>query len=119
MRWLGTSEDSSGAPFAAVVAGNVVAFFVCLPLALPAPALSAGDALAILYLGIFQIGVAYVCLTSALRHIPALEASLLLLVEPVLNPLWAWLVHDERPGAWALCGGGLILIATAIKARND
>jgi len=119
MRWLGTSGESHTAPIAAVVAGNMITCVICLPLALPAPALSAGDAAAVLYLGVFQIAAAYVCLTSGLRHIPALEASLLLLVEPVLNPLWAWLVHGERPGAWALWGGAIILAATAAKARRD
>jgi drug/metabolite transporter (DMT)-like permease len=54
-----------------------------------------------------------------LRHVPALEASLLLLVEPVLNPVWAWAVQGERPGTWALCGGAIILAATGLKARFD
>jgi DME family drug/metabolite transporter len=56
--------------------------------------------------------------TRAIRHVSALEASLLLLVEPVLNPLWAWWIHGERPGAWALVGGGIILAATVWKARR-
>jgi hypothetical protein len=47
--------------------------------------------------------------------IAALEASTLLLVEPALNPFWAWLVHGEVPGAWALAGGGVILAATLLK----
>jgi drug/metabolite transporter (DMT)-like permease len=48
-------------------------------------------------------------------HVPALEASLVMLVEPALNPVWAWLVHDERPSGWALAGGALILAATALN----
>ena len=30
---------------------------------------------------------------------------MLLLIEPALNPVWSWLVHGERPGAWAMLGG--------------
>jgi drug/metabolite transporter (DMT)-like permease len=44
--------------------------------------------------------------------VPAFEASALLLLEPALNPVWTWLVHGERPSAWALSGGALILGAT-------
>ena len=63
--------------------------------------------------------MAYVLVTSALRHIPALEASLILLIEPVLNPVWAWLFQGERPGAWALLGGAIILGATTLKGWLD
>jgi drug/metabolite transporter, DME family len=63
--------------------------------------------------------VAYVLVTSALRHIAALEASLILLIEPVFNPVWAWLVQGERPGPWALVGGAIILGATTIKGWLD
>jgi drug/metabolite transporter, DME family len=47
--------------------------------------------------------------------VPAFEASALLLLEPALNPVWAWMVHGERPGAWALAGGGLILAASLVN----
>lgn len=120
MRWMGKEGLAEGPSAAvAVVAGNVITFLFCLPWALPVQTAQTTDWLVIVYLGIFQIGLAYVCLTSALRHIPALEASLLLLVEPVLNPVWAWLVHGERPGTWALCGSAVILLVTAVKARFD
>ena len=48
-----------------------------------------------------------------------MEASTLLLLEPALNPFWAWLVHGERPGVWALAGGALILGATLAKSVLD
>jgi drug/metabolite transporter, DME family len=47
--------------------------------------------------------------------VPAFEASALLLAEPALNPVWAWMVHGERPSAWALGGGALILGATLVN----
>jgi drug/metabolite transporter (DMT)-like permease len=49
-------------------------------------------------------------------HVPAFEASAVLLAEPALNPLWSFLVHGERPGAWAIGGGALILGATLANA---
>jgi drug/metabolite transporter, DME family len=119
LRWLGTGEGSRGSPVAAVVAGNFTAFVVALPLALPLAPHPVTDWGVIIYLGVFQIALAYVFVTTAIRAIPALEASLILLIEPVLNPVWAWVFQGERPGAWALLGGGIILAATAIKGAFD
>lgn len=104
---------------AASVWGNVIACLVCLPLALPVESSRPVDWLVIAYLGVFQIALAYVFLIRGLRHVTALEASLLLLLEPVLNPIWAWLAHGERPGAWSLAGGALILAATLAKSAWD
>jgi drug/metabolite transporter (DMT)-like permease len=103
----------------AVVSGNLTAFLVSLPMALPLGPHAPVDWVVIVYLGVFQIALAYVLVTSGLRHIPALEASLILLIEPVLNPVWAWLFQGERPGAWALLGGGIILGATTLKGWLD
>lgn len=103
----------------AVATGNVIACLACLPLALPLGPVAPADWALLGYLGVFQIGLAYVLLTAGLRSVPALEASLLLFLEPVLNPVWAWLVHGEQPGPLALAGGTVILVATAIKTVLD
>ena len=62
-----------------------------------------------------MVALAYVLLTAGLRGVPALEASLLLMIEPVLNPIWAWWLHGETPGRLALAGGAVILAATAVR----
>jgi drug/metabolite transporter (DMT)-like permease len=54
--------------------------------------------------------------SRAVPQVRAIEVSLLLLLEPVLNPLWAWLVHGETPGPYAVLGGAIILGATAQHA---
>jgi DME family drug/metabolite transporter len=112
LRWLGRSR-SGGGP-AAVACGNLLAAGVVFPFALPLAAPSATDWLIVSLLGILQIGIAYAFLTGGLRGVPAFEASLLLLVEPVLNPIWAWLIHGETPTRWASLGGAFILIATTL-----
>ena len=71
------------------------------------------------YLGVVQLGLAYVFLARAITRVPALEASLFLLVEPVLSPVWAWLVHGESPGPLAVVGGVVILTATAVRSWSD
>jgi drug/metabolite transporter, DME family len=119
LRWLGAGDGRHGSPVAAVVSGNLTAFLVALPMALPFGRHGVVDWAVVSYLGVFQIALAYVLVTSALRHIPALEASLILLIEPVLNPVWAWIFQGERPGAWALVGGAIILGATTLKGWLD
>jgi drug/metabolite transporter (DMT)-like permease len=112
LRWMGKrpgAEDSSGST---LVAGNLIAFIACLPRAFPVPHANAADVGVIFYLGLFQIGLAYYFLTRALREVPGLEASTLLLIEPVFNPIWTWLIHGERPSGAAI-GGGLLIIFAA------
>ena len=116
LRWMGTR---GGSPATAAVIGNLFAFLAASPALFPLGSHGAGDWLVILYLGIFQIGLAYSLLTRAIPHVPALEASLLLFLEPALSPLWAWSVHGEYPGPWALLGGGLIMGAMGFKSWMD
>ena len=111
LRWL-SRKHAGGAAISTVVMGNVIACVAALPLALPAPAITAKDWTILLYLGTIQIGVAYLCLARGIGHVPAVEATAFLMVEPALNPVWTWLVHGEVPGAWAVVGGALILAAT-------
>lgn len=135
LRWVGRAPTSvartadeapteapsaaGDAALATVVAGNVLACLLALPLALPVHDVSAADALVVGYLGVVQIGVAYLALASAMPHVPALEASTLLLVEPGLNPVWAYLVHGERPRPLAWVGGGVIVLSALAKTWWD
>lgn len=115
LRWL--SRDGAGERgTACVVAGNLIAFLACLPMMLPLEGARVSDWVTIAYLGVFQIGAAYMLVTSALRHLTALEATVILLIEPALNPVFAWLAHGERPSTWAIAGGVLIIGATTVKA---
>ena len=112
LRWQGKRTRVEASAIQTVVAGNALAFLICLPMALPVHRIGLRDATVLIYLGVFQIGLAYLALTRSIRHVPALEASTLLLIEPVLNPIWTWLVHGERPSVFALYGGALIILAT-------
>ena len=119
-RWLAGRGGADHGPIAAAAAcGNLFVFLVCLPGALPLTTGRATDWLIVIYLGVFQLGLAYVFLSRAITRVPALEASLFLLVEPVLSPVWAWLAHGETPGPLAVVGGAVILTATALKAWTD
>jgi drug/metabolite transporter (DMT)-like permease len=119
LRWLargGANPDALGA----ALWGNVFAAVLCLGGAGLRGELTLSEAgpqswLLVGYLGVFQIGLAYALVTSAVQHVEAFEVSLLLLLEPVLNPLWALLFEGERPGFYTLLGGALILGATLAR----
>jgi drug/metabolite transporter (DMT)-like permease len=117
LRW--SERKRPGAALAAVVAGNLCACAVGVPSLWPMPQAPAAEWATLGYLGVFQIGVAYILLTSAVGELPALHVSLLLLLEPVLNPVWAWLVRGEAPGGWVLVGGAVILAASAGQVMSD
>jgi drug/metabolite transporter, DME family len=117
----GEERASGGWGPASALWGSILVVLFCLPEALASPisGTTASDWLIVAFLGVFQITLAYIFLLRGIERVRALEASLLLLLEPVLNPIWAWLVHGERPGAWSLAGGAVILVATLGKSWWD
>lgn len=117
LRWVELNQR--GSSMSAVVMGNVMAFLIGVPLLIPTPTVSAMDVAGLLYLGIVQIALAYVLLTGAVGRLPTLHVSLLLLIEPVLNPLWTWIVRGENPGAATLAGGALIITAAGVQITWD
>jgi DME family drug/metabolite transporter len=115
VRYITRDEGNAGA-MAATFYGNVFAFLLCAPLAFPVGSAGAVDWAVIGYLGCFQLALAYVLLTRGIGKLTALEASLLLLLEPALNPVWTFLAHGETPGLLGIVGGSLVLIATTVRA---
>ena len=113
LRWAERKDSRIG--ISAVVVGNAMAFIIGAPFLLPLPAASAAEWATLVYLGVIQIGLAYIFLTRAVAQLPALDVSLLLLLEPVLNPLLTWLIRGEEPGRWTLLGGAIIVVATAAR----
>ncbi len=96
-----------------VIYGNLLLVLVVAPAGLRAlPQMNLHDALSVLYLGVVQIGLAYTLFTVAMaRGVRSLDAGIVGYVEPVLNPIWVFLVLGERPTQWALLGGAIIVIA--------
>ena len=101
-------------PALSVFYGNILIVLLMLPIVLNNPPAQIGskDILAILFLGIFQIGVAYVLFTHGIAGgVRSLDASIIGFIEPLLNPIWVFLFVGERPSIWAILGGIIIIAA--------
>jgi len=108
-------RDQSAIP--ALVLGNLLAALIGLPFmfqSLP----DATGWLGLALLGVVQLGLPYVMYAFALRHVRAVEGILIPMIEPVLNPVWVFLLLGETPGPLALLGGAIILGAVLMRARD-
>ena len=96
-----------------VIYGNLLAVIALAPWGLPALLnINLHDALIVSYLGVVQLGIAYAVFTEAMaRGVRSLDAGIICYIEPVLNPVWVFLVLGERPSRWALLGGTIIVVA--------
>ena len=70
--------------------------------------------LAVIFLGVVQVGLAYVFFSIGIKRTPALLACLITALEPVLNPIWVAVVTKEIPGPFAIAGGGVIILTVVI-----
>ncbi len=101
-------------PALSVFYGNILIVLLMLPLILnrPPAQINSNDILAILFLGILQIGIAYVLFTNGIAGgVRSLDASIIGFIEPLLNPIWVFLIIGERPSIWAIVGGAIIIAA--------
>jgi drug/metabolite transporter (DMT)-like permease len=108
-------KQKDGSPIESVILGNLLAFLTGLPSIWTAPPLAGRGALALVLLGVVQLGLAYLLYVRAIRHVTALEAVLLPVIEPILNPVWVMLALGERPSPLALGGG--VIVVTAVTWR--
>jgi drug/metabolite transporter (DMT)-like permease len=80
--------------------------------------------LGLFLLGTFQLGISYILYTKAILHVTAFEAILIPVIEPLLNPIWVLIFINEKPGAWALLGGVVVILSITfrslfvLKSRN-
>jgi len=115
LRWIAVGARRHDDELAAaVIAGCLMASLFAAPFAFPVANANVGSWLIVAYLGIFQIALGYVFITEGIRHVRALELSLLLLVEPVFSPVWVWFFLAESPALPALVGGAIVISATAM-----
>ena len=70
----------------------------------------------IIIMGVFQLGIAYIFYNYAIERLTALEAILITVIEPLLNPLWVLIFDGEKPGSYAILGGIIVIIAVVARS---
>jgi drug/metabolite transporter (DMT)-like permease len=107
--------QKNGADEASVLWGNILLAVVLLPFVAgdPGLGLTLRSGLVLSALGVFQVGLGYFFFVRGLRHVSATHASLTGMLEPVMNPVWVFLLIGERPTLYALAGAAIVLTAIA------
>ena len=114
LRHPAASHDN---PAVSVFYGNLIIVLVMLPLIFgdPPKAIHASDIAEIMFLGIFQIGLAYILFTTGVAAgVRSLDASIIGFIEPLFNPVWVFIFIGERPSKWAILGGAIIILTIAL-----
>jgi len=102
--------QKNGSPIESVLLGNILTAVIGIPFIFG----SMPDTKSWVYLvvlGTVQLGLPYILYSKAIKHVTALEASLIPVLEPILNPVWVLLLMNEVPGKWALIGGLIVLLS--------
>jgi len=107
-------KGADSAPGENVFWGNIIVFLLTLPFfgKLEMSPLNIG---VILFLGFIQLGLAYVLYSRAISHVPALEATVITVLEPILSPVWVMLFYGENPGVLTIIGGVIVLTSICGK----
>jgi DME family drug/metabolite transporter len=108
-RWLTVLNHLGGA----LIVGSV---WILLPYVWPIKATPPGAVaqyVTLALFGIIQMGLPYWLISRGLHSVSPQEAGAITLLEPILNPVWAYLVAGEEPPLATLIGGLFILGALA------
>ena len=107
-------KHAATSPLSMLVLANVLVAVVGVPwmfAAMPDP-VSWG---LLLIAGVVQLGLPLVLYGKAIPHVRAIEAILIPVLEPVLNPIWVLVFVGEVPSGWALLGGVIVLGAVTVR----
>jgi drug/metabolite transporter, DME family len=104
-----------------VIYGNLLAIIMTAPWGIAVLAsLGRFDLLTVVFLGVFQLGLSYTLFTYAMSQgVRSLDAGIIGYIEPLLNPVWVFLVLGEKPSKWALVGGAIIITAVIVHMLVD
>lgn len=107
-------KERHGSPMAIILLGNLMAAVIGLPFLAVTPP-TAADLAYLLPLGLFQLALGYLLFVRGVRHVTAIEGTLIPVIEPLLNPLWVALFFGELPSRHAIIGGGIVLATVTVR----
>lgn len=108
-----TRRHANVAMMPAVCLGTLIAACVAASLA-KGFSVTPQDAFLLFLFGALNLGLGLAFFVSGVRLLPSALAALIGIAEPVLGPIWVWLVHDEVPGARTLLGGAVVFVALVL-----
>jgi drug/metabolite transporter (DMT)-like permease len=106
--------QKDGSPLESVLLGNILTAVIGIPFMFNS-ALTAQGWSMLLIMGVVQLGIPYILYSMAIKHVTALEAILIPIIEPILNPVWVFLMLGEIPGTWAIIGGIIVVAAVTLR----
>lgn len=113
--FLGMRKNDKEYQQSAIFYGNIIVAVICIPFILELETISFNDLWMVSFLGVFQIAAAYAIFTYGIKRILAVEASIISMLEPVLNPVWVLLGYGEVPTTFAILGGVIIISAISVR----
>ena len=108
-------KQKDESPIESTLLGNILTVIIGLPFMLSSSPETRSSWIGILLLGTIQLGISYILYSIAIKDVTALEAILIPIIEPVLNPVWVFLAMGETPGRWAFVGGAIILASVTLR----
>ena len=110
-------------PISSVFWGDVLSVILGLPFLLQETAFAPSVITSVLILGAFQVGLAYILMCIGLQTTPAVTASLISGIEPILNPVLVAVFYGEPVGSMALVGAviviGSVIGYNVIRAKSN
>ena len=114
--FLGMKKNDQQYQQSSIFWGNIIVAIVCIPFLVSVETVTASDLIMVSFLGVFQIAIAYAFFASGLKRVLAVEASIISMIEPVLNPVWVLIGYAEVPSLTAIIGGLIILSAIVVRS---
>ena len=109
-------KEKDDAPLKIPIIGHVICTLTGLPFVIAAGWWPASGGIWIIPMGAVGAGLSFVLYTWVIRRLEAIEAIITQTIEPIFNPIWVFLVIGEKPGPWALLGGGIVLTSITLHA---
>jgi drug/metabolite transporter (DMT)-like permease len=109
-------KQKDGSPLESLILGNILTGIIGLSFIIDTGIPSQQSMIALFVLGIFQLGIPYILYSKAVKYVSALDAVLIPVLEPILNPLWVFLLLGESIGMWPMIGGAIIIVAITTRS---
>ena len=113
--YVAVGEIEEEERFSGILNGQTLTFLAGLPFFIATkPVITTTAVIALLTLGVFQLGLSYVLYVKASKYCPALACCLLGAIEPLLNPVWVFLFNGEKPGIFAFIGAVVVIVSITV-----